>query len=130
MSDLNLLDNAPTAFFGHSLGGLIAFELIRSLEQDKYFGVSNLILSAVKDPIYVTLLNSDASNIKHHLQNDNDLLDYIQSIGGLPTGVHPDFLRMALPALRDDYKVFETYQLTDSCAQLSISSPITAMGMS
>jgi medium-chain acyl-[acyl-carrier-protein] hydrolase len=62
---------------------------------------------------------------KPHQFTDDDLFSHVEKIGGLPAGVHPDFLRQALKVIREDYRVFDTYSYT---AGPQISSPITSMG--
>ncbi|KAJ1430252.1 thioesterase domain-containing protein [Ochromonadaceae sp. CCMP2298] len=75
------LGGAPTAFFGHSLGGLVAFELTRLLEGAGH-QVCKVVVSAVRCPAALTLENRDPCSVKHHLQSDAELMQYIDSIGG------------------------------------------------
>lgn len=45
----------PTVFFGHSYGGLIAFELARQLQQHRLLDISHLIVSSTNCPAVLTL---------------------------------------------------------------------------
>jgi surfactin synthase thioesterase subunit len=49
--------------------------------------------------------------------------------GGLPAGVHPDFLTMLLPVIRRDYSLYETYVLPSSNASslYSVLAPIISI---
>jgi medium-chain acyl-[acyl-carrier-protein] hydrolase len=125
INSLNLLDNVKIIFFGHSLGALVAFELVRLLEIDGIHAVTHLIVSAVKHPRCLTEGNEDESQIKTYQLPDNKLFSYVEAIGGLPPGVHPDFLRLALKAIREDYFVFNTYTFVEGRL---ITCPVTSMG--
>ena len=112
-STLNV-DNSkilPNIFFGHSLGGIIAFELSRKIEDS--FTLKALIVSAVKNPILLTKINQDPNTEFHHTQEDGALSSYLKSIGGLPNGLDKEMLQLSLSFIRDDYKVFETYNIND-----------------
>jgi surfactin synthase thioesterase subunit len=101
----------PIVFFGHSLGGIIAFELSRKIEDS--LTLKALIVSAVKNPILLTAINQDPKTEFHHKQEDEALLNYLKSIGGLPDGLDKEMLQLSLSFIRDDYKVFETYNIND-----------------
>lgn len=102
----------PAVFMGHSLGGIIAFELSRLLK-DSAIHLKALILSAVRNPNLLTALNQDPNVIKRHMSNDKDFIDYFRSIGGLPEGLDSEMLQLTMSWIRDDYKAFETYQIKD-----------------
>lgn len=122
---MKLLDYITTKniFFGHSLGGVVAFELIRQLEAKKKMTVSLFIVSSVRHPEGLTVSNLDPTSKKHHISTDDALFEHIKSSGGLPAGVDPLFLKAALPKIRSDYKLFETYEFAGgppiSCPILS-----------
>lgn len=132
--DLRLLENnINTIFLGHSLGGIVAFELVRQLESECY-SIDHLIVSGVKHPLYLTRLNLDNTITKRYRDSDDQLFKHIDEIGGLPPGVHPDFLRHSLKGIRDDYQIFETYIFDINSTVLGnvitnnkIKCPITSM---
>ena len=113
----------PNVFFGHSLGGIIAFELSRKIENS--ITLKALIVSAVKNPVLLTSLNQDPTSEFHHTQEDGTLSEYLKSIGGLPEGLDKDMLQLSLSFIRDDYKVFETYNIKDFSKVLC---PLFVMG--
>lgn len=104
----------PLFVFGHSLGGIVAFELCRRLAARSSVVVAALVVSAVKSPQRLTEVNDELAlngyRAAHHCKGDLELVDYIRSIDGLPAGVAMEFLKMKLPAIRGDYRVFETYR--------------------
>lgn len=79
----DLLSNAPIIFFGHSFGGLLAFELVRAMHTEgSPIQVARLIVSAVHSPSILTVKNQDPYEVSHHLQSDAELFSYVKSIGG------------------------------------------------
>lgn len=103
------LMKVSSVFFGHSFGGLVAFELARRFEMNTSFSPRKVVVSAVKNPVDLTQANREVNATMHHKQSDDELFRYIDSIGGLPKGIDPMFLTMSLPTIKADYKVFETY---------------------
>ncbi len=87
--------------------------------------MTHLIVSAVKHPRCLTEVNVDERQVKTYQLPENQLFSYVEAIGGLPSGVHPDFLRLALKAIREDYFVFNTYTFVEG---RPISCPVTSMG--
>jgi len=104
----------PLFVFGHSLGGIVAFELCRRLAARSSVAVASLVVSAVKSPQRLSEVNDELAlngyRAAHHCKGDLELVDYIRSIDGLPAGVAMEFLKMKLPAIRGDYRAFETYR--------------------
>jgi surfactin synthase thioesterase subunit len=78
-SNLSTL-NLPIILFGHSYGGIIAYEVAK-----KVSSINKLILSAVPNPaglISKNLSLQAASNASYQL-NDDELISYIRRIGGI-----------------------------------------------
>lgn len=112
----------PYAFFGHSLGGLVAFELARALRASGSRGPSHLFVSAHRAP----QLPNPHPEMRH--LDDGLFVDEIKRrYGGIPQAVldTPDLLQLVLPCLRADFTVFETYQYLDG-PRLEV--PISAFG--
>ena len=95
----------PFAFFGHSLGAWIAFELIRELRRQKYPLPAHFFVSASKAPQLM-----DLKPPIHRLPDDK-FLAKIKSFQGTPGAVLQDskLMELFLPALRADFAVLETY---------------------
>jgi medium-chain acyl-[acyl-carrier-protein] hydrolase len=101
--------DAPYAFFGHSMGALIAFELARRLRIDAVIGPEHLVLSGFRAPHL-----PDRHPPVHHL-DDEELLVRLKSLGGTPPEVlrEPELMELMLPLLRADLSICETYSYID-----------------
>lgn len=106
MDELALYQEKPFAFFGHSLGALIAFELARTLRKKGRIIPELLCVSACDAPQLLPI-----SPIIHNLL-DKEFVQAIREIGGTPEEIlnHQELLAMMLPILRADIKILETYQ--------------------
>jgi medium-chain acyl-[acyl-carrier-protein] hydrolase len=114
-------DDKPFAFFGHSLGGLIAFELSRRLRRAGLPLPKLLCVSACDAPHLLP-----KPPILHNL-SDPEFIEAIRDFGGTPEAVlaHEELLKMTLPILRADMKVLETYQYQ---AEAPLNIPLYAVG--
>ncbi|MFJ8751986.1 thioesterase II family protein [Streptomyces sp. NPDC102441] len=94
----------PYAFFGHSMGAILAFEVARRLEEAIGNGPGRLIVSARRAP-------SVPRHELHHLRDDAGLLSVIRGLSGTDQRVFEDeeLLALALPTIRGDYRAIETY---------------------
>jgi medium-chain acyl-[acyl-carrier-protein] hydrolase len=113
-----LLDK-PFAFFGHSLGALVGFELARHLRSQ--FGVqpARLFVSADRAP------HTPRRDRPIHALADGELLVELRRLNGIPGKVLEDveFMQFMLPVLRADFAVYETYVYsTEPPLNCSISS--------
>lgn len=100
----NLMQD-PCVFYGHSMGGIIAYFLIQRILLDSQYSFkpSALILSACSPPIEFAVK-------KYSNLSDDDLLKYIISYEGIPEELIQDksFLQYLLPILRADFKILES----------------------
>jgi len=93
------------AFFGHSMGGLLSFELTRLL--CKKYGVSpvHLFISARVAP--------QVSSLKPPIHDlpESDFIDELRHYNGTPNAVleNRELMELFLPILRADFEVLETY---------------------
>lgn len=96
----------PFAFFGHSLGGLICFELAHLLRTEYGREPVQLFISARRAPHIAEPLASI-----HVLQNEEFITQVQKRYGGIPQAVlqAPDLLHALLPMLRADFALFENY---------------------
>jgi surfactin synthase thioesterase subunit len=97
------LDDRPCVFFGHSMGAALAFETAWRLER-KDAGPRTVIASGRRGP-------STTRAEEVHLRDDDGIVAEMRRLNGTAAGVLGDeeILRMALPALRGDYRAIETY---------------------
>lgn len=99
-----LLDR-PFAFFGHSMGALISFELTRNLRRQGLRGPAHLLVSAHRAPARPYPL-PPLSQIP-----TRDLIEQLRYLGGTPDELLKDnqMMQFLLPVLRADFSVCETY---------------------
>jgi len=95
----------PVTFFGHSLGAIVGFEVVRRLEAAGHSPV-RLFASGRRAPS----LTRDNETV--HLRDDDSILGEVRELNGTASAVLSDdeLMRAALPALRADYQVAETYR--------------------
>jgi medium-chain acyl-[acyl-carrier-protein] hydrolase len=115
------LIDIPFAFFGHSMGALIAFELSVALRRIGRNLPAHLFVSAMCAP-HVAHLRKPA----HHLP-DGEFLNVLRSLNGTPADVLDDsgLLELFLPILRADFRLAETYLYS---SQPPLPHPITVFG--
>jgi len=111
----------PAAFFGHSMGALISFELIRRLRKYYSFQPAYLFASGRMAP----QLN-DLDPPTYGLPDD-EFIQEIRRLSGTPREVidNPELMRLMLPTLRADFHLCQTYCYTPDEA---IDCPITVFG--
>jgi medium-chain acyl-[acyl-carrier-protein] hydrolase len=98
----------PYAFFGHSLGTLISFELARLLAAQNDPGPVRLLVSGHRAP-----QAPDPNPPIHHLP-DAEFIEELERLNGTPEMVleNPELLQLFLPLLRADFTAAETYTYT------------------
>jgi medium-chain acyl-[acyl-carrier-protein] hydrolase len=111
----------PFAFFGHSMGALIGFELARHLRRIHYPGPTHLFISAHRAPHL-----PDSSSPLHALP-DPALIDVLTRLGGTPQAIlqHTELMNVVLPILRADLTLCETYIYTP---EPPLDCPIAVFG--
>ncbi|MFF8729226.1 thioesterase II family protein [Streptomyces sp. NPDC015171] len=94
----------PLILFGHSMGATLGFEVARRLERDHGIVPRALFASARRAP-------SCPRNESVHLRDDDGLVAEMRQLSGTDSAILDDveLIRMALPAIRADYRVAETY---------------------
>ncbi len=101
------LDSAsPYAFFGHSLGGLLAFELAHAMRRRGLEGPLALFLSGVSPPA-----ENDVSGYRR-AKADAELVAALRDYRGTPEAVlnDPSLMQMLLPVVRADFLVTGSYR--------------------
>ena len=111
----------PFAFFGHSMGAMISYELAQRLRADGAPEPRALLVSGRRAPH----IPSDDS--PSHTLPDDQLVERIRSMGGTPQEVldHPELMAMMLPLLRGDFELVETWT---SPERPPLDCPITVFG--
>lgn len=111
----------PFALFGHSLGGLLGFELARTLLEQRNLRPEHLFISGCRAPQMPSAV-SDTYNLPH-----DEFIERIRHLDGTPAEVleTPELLELLLPILRADFELYDTYQF-ESLPLLTC--PISAFG--
>ncbi|MET7339320.1 alpha/beta fold hydrolase [Nonomuraea sp. NPDC005650] len=109
-------DGRPRAFFGHSMGALVAFETALALGEH---GPLALFVSGRRAP----------SRVRHdmlHLLDDHDLVRHLKALNGSESAVLDDaeLRAMVLATIRADYRAIETYRFAGGAP---VGCPIVAL---
>jgi len=107
--DLEQLLVPPFAFFGHSMGAFVLFEVARELRRRKRSGPSMILVSAARAPQI-----PDPDEPLHRVSN-SELLNRVERWEGIPEALiaHTDLLELMLPTLRADLTLCETYRYVE-----------------
>ncbi|WP_257143875.1 thioesterase II family protein [Bacillus pseudomycoides] len=109
------IDNSPYSIFGHSMGGLIAYELGQKIQEEGRRMPELFVFSGKSAPQF-------KSKEVVHKYNDEQLCEKILRLGGTPAEVldNKELLDIYLPIIRADYKIVETYSLSDQRQALDV----------
>jgi surfactin synthase thioesterase subunit/glycosyltransferase involved in cell wall biosynthesis len=92
----------PFAFFGHSMGAVVAFELARELRRRSRPLPRGLIASAARAPQF------RRGHVPPPAPSREEFIEQLRQLGGLPSD-DPALLRAALPALEADAALYRHY---------------------
>jgi medium-chain acyl-[acyl-carrier-protein] hydrolase len=94
------------AFYGHSMGCVLTYELLRSIANAGLPGPQTVFLSGRNPPHHIY-----AGKDIHYLSDDAFIAE-IKKIGGTPLEFFelPSLVQMFLPILRSDYRLIERYR--------------------
>lgn len=112
----------PFAFFGHSLGALVSFELARQLRRQGLPAPSYLFVSGSNAPHW-----PDPTPPLHQLP-DAIFVDRLRHrYDGIPAAIWQDaeLMQLFLPALRADFEMLETYVYLD---ESPLAIPVAIFG--
>jgi medium-chain acyl-[acyl-carrier-protein] hydrolase len=115
------LDARPYAVFGHSMGALIGFELVRELRRRGRTLPVALVASGRNAPHM-----PPRDPLMHPLPHD-EFVDRLRRFEGTPEAVleHEELMEMLVPLLRADFAVNEAY---DHVPEAPLELPLLAMG--
>jgi medium-chain acyl-[acyl-carrier-protein] hydrolase len=114
-------DDLPAAFFGHSLGSLVAFELTRELRRQGGPQPVRLLVSGCSAP------HIPRRRPQLHQLSDAGLVRALRRLAGTSEEIldHPELMAMLLPILRADFAMSETYVYS---AEPPLGCGISALG--
>ncbi|MFI5916058.1 thioesterase II family protein [Dactylosporangium sp. NPDC051541] len=112
-------DGVPFAFFGHSMGAVLAFEVTRRLQQDGRTLPEHVFVSGRRAP-------SRWRPGAVHLKDDAGLVAEMRAVGGTDPRFFEDqeLVAAALTATRNDYKAIERYEYHPG---EPLTCPVTAL---
>jgi surfactin synthase thioesterase subunit len=104
-AEIAALDDLPFAFFGHSLGALIAFEVARYQQQRELTIPRRLIVSGCDAPRF----RSPVRNL-HELEGEA-FIEALAQYNGTPPELlaHKELMSLVAPAIRADFFMATTY---------------------
>jgi len=115
-----LAPHQPIAFFGHSLGGLVCFEMARLMKKQGMPLPAHLIISSRQSPLCTppTMLSP--------VRSDDELTETLFNMGGLPESIlaHSELMALLLPIIRSDLNLNQRYWCNDLS---SLPIPITTI---
>jgi len=112
----------PFVIFGHSLGAILGFEVIRELRRRGAPPPSKLIVSGRRAPGALVIPPQ-----LRHLSDERFVEALCREYGGIPKALRedPELLKVFLPALRADFTLLETYVYQK---ENPLDCPISAVG--
>ncbi|HKY44809.1 MAG TPA: alpha/beta fold hydrolase [Pyrinomonadaceae bacterium] len=109
------------AFFGHSMGAIISFELAHLLRRENKPGPAHLFLSGRPCP-HLTKKEAPTYDVP-----EPEFIEELRRMKGTPDEVleHPELMAMLSPILRADLEVCQTYEYEP---RPPLDCPITVFG--
>ena len=111
----------PFAFFGHSMGAIISFELARLLKRRHNLSPTRLFLSARRPP--------QSLEKERHTYGlpEPEFIEELKRLNVTPKEAleHPELMTLIIPLLRSDFELCQTYEYTEGPP---LDCPISAYG--
>ena len=117
---LTYLDK-PFTFFGHSMGGLVSFELAHLLRKEYNLIPDHLFISGRRAP------QIPETKPQIHRLDEPKFINELGRLNGTPKAVleNAELMELFLPILRADFTAIETYVYTP---RPRLNCPITVLG--
>jgi surfactin synthase thioesterase subunit len=100
------IDDEPYSIFGHSMGGLIIYELLGEIEKLGIHYPKHVFISARRAPHLKSLYGK-----KYHKLPDKEFVFELSKLGDMNRefSKQPNLFKIFLPIIRADYKLVEEY---------------------
>ncbi|MFF8492363.1 alpha/beta fold hydrolase [Streptomyces albidoflavus] len=110
---------APYAVFGHSFGGILAYELVRHVTGQGYPPPVRLLVSACPAPHLATPREST------HDLSDEEFTERLRKLRGTPEELleNEELMELYLPTIRADYTILDAYRAPRTAP---LGCPVTA----
>jgi medium-chain acyl-[acyl-carrier-protein] hydrolase len=124
----------PYALFGHSLGGTIAFEVIRELKRIKAKLPIKLFIGdrgfprTPEEAAELSDSDSDDEDPPSWQRSDEQFIEKLRKLEGTPPEIlaNTELMKMCLPSLRADFEMCDEQFIIDETVPLEL--PITVFG--
>lgn len=120
LTDLLPLTDVPFVLFGHSMGGLLAYELARRLS-----GIGTppalLVVSGIEPPASVDIAGEYGETL-----DDDSLIRTMRRSGGTPEEVlaNAELTRLLIPVLRSDLRAVMSYEYVAPADPLGVPTRV------
>ncbi|GAE87116.1 thioesterase II family protein [Acetivibrio straminisolvens] len=110
----NELCDSPYCIFGHSMGSILAYELVRKARMLKLREPEHVFFSGRMPPFII-------SKTQNHLLSDSEFIKLLEEFGGMNNEIlsNQQLLSLFLPIIRADYRIVELYKHTDDGFKLN-----------
>ncbi len=100
--------NKPFAFFGHSMGAIIAYEVARNVQEQHGLKLERLIASGRRGPQL-----PPTERVTYNLP-DPEFIEELRRLNGTPHEVldHPELMQLMMGIIRADFQLTQTYQFS------------------
>ncbi|XP_060073359.1 S-acyl fatty acid synthase thioesterase, medium chain-like [Ylistrum balloti] len=99
----------PFAFWGHSLGALMCFDVAKTLKSEYNLEPERMFVSGVSAPH-----SAERKESKVYVKdlNDEEFKDFLKKLGGTPDEIlrSEELMALFLPPLRADYELVDQYE--------------------
>ena len=111
----------PFAFYGHSMGGVIGYELARRLREDGREGPLHLFVSGCPAPQL-----PQTRDVTYNLP-EPEFVEELRGLKGTPAEVldNAELLQLMLPLLKADFEAIQTYRRLEGPP---LDCPLTVVG--
>jgi medium-chain acyl-[acyl-carrier-protein] hydrolase len=116
----------PYWIYGHSMGGIIGYELASSISRSGLPIPDHLYISGARAP-HVPIPATARVKINSYKLPDQPFIEQLKELNGTPPEVFaaPELLEIILPILRADFAVVDTYEYKGNPP---LTCPISAFG--
>jgi medium-chain acyl-[acyl-carrier-protein] hydrolase len=111
----------PFAFFGHSMGAVIGFELARRLRENYSLEPAHLFVSGRRAP------QVPGDRLHTYALPEEEFIAELRRLNGTPGDVllHAELMQVMLPLLRADFELIQTYEYVPGPP---LGCPVSAFG--
>jgi surfactin synthase thioesterase subunit len=118
--------NTPLLLFGHSLGALVAYEVVKVLISSHPSLLSQLhvFISCCPNPISLTVANRDPFGSQYSKLSEKELYMFLVSEGYISTTIIRRVSGIFIPLFRKDFELYQSYYVrtSDEYARVSLGS--------